>query len=188
MPPSCHPERSEAESRDLKTFFVGEKEKILRHFVPQNDKRIFRQERPIKKGKPGRKVRALNRRCPSSCHPERSEAESKDLKTFFVGEKEKILRHFVPQNDKRIFRQERPIKKGKPGRKVRALNRRCPSSCHPERSEAESKDLKTFFVGEKEKILRHFVPQNDKRIFHQERQIKTGKPGRKVRAFLFAFW
>ena len=38
-----------------------------------------------------------------SCHPERSEAKSKDLKSFDILLICKILRHFVPQNDSVSF-------------------------------------------------------------------------------------
>ena len=37
------------------------------------------------------------------CHPERSEAKSKDLKKFNIQLIHGILRHFVPQNDSALF-------------------------------------------------------------------------------------
>ncbi len=55
----------------------------------------------------------------------------------------------------------------------------CFELCHPERSEAESKDLIMFDVLLIYKILRHFVSQNDSVVFTEKVFVNDlGSPGR----------
>ena len=96
------------------------------------------------------------------CHPERKR------RIFAPSTEKKILRHFVPQNDKGRGHYALMLKQGF-------------FSCHPERKR------RIFAPSTEKKILRHFVPQNDKGRGHYALMLKQGffscHPERKRRIF-----
>jgi hypothetical protein len=137
----CHPDRSEAKRRDLQS-----------PFIPQQHPHLRRPQPPHRKAT-----------TPTFCHPDRSEAERRDLQSPFSSQQNPTFDAPSHRTGKPPLQplSSRPERSGAEGsavtlqaatkphlRRPQPPHRKAtaPNICHPDRSEAQRRDLQSPFI------------------------------------------